>query len=589
MDDIKNRQRPLKVALYIRVSTEEQAEKYGPELQKDALNGLIKSKGLLLNGKPSYVLAGEKYIYSDRGVSGTTLLDERPEFARMKEDVLLSSEDNRPFDIVAVYKIDRFARKLTILLDIIDFFESYNIGFVSATESIDTSTPFGRAILNIIGVIAELERETIKQRTQAGREQAAKRGVLMGSFSAYGYVKNNEKFPIIFEEEAKIVREIFDLFVNQKRSAYEIAQQLTSNKILSKEASAVQHEKKKGDIKKKTNIFFWRDEAVRNILRDEIYIGKLYYNKGTRGKIAPKEQWKLAEYEVPPIIDELTFEKAQSLLETSKHEKKHTRSNHTYLLSGLLRCDSCFDESQDVRGRTHWNGDRKKVKKSGRFTYSYKCGRKNPSKHEKRCHTIPLPAHEIEKYIIDFCKKLIKNPVAVYNHQIKLRSSKTAIKHLKNKEDEIRKALRALPIQKERLLEQHQHGYMDSKTLDKRIRDIHTRESELKKRQNELKKEISQNILSEEYNKTLQLFSEKYKNDIEKILVDRSKTYELVHLLIEEIIVYSRPVKDTDKIAGIRKKDQKIPFRIHIKLKLPQEILQDLTDQFGVKNTPLSG
>ena len=183
-------QKQIRTALYLRVSTDDQIEKYGIGLQKDAIEGIIKSKGQLDNGTPAMVLAGKQYIYEDKGVSGTTPLDERPAFLQMKEDIEDAPKGETPFDIVAVYKIDRFARKLRILLDVIDYFEEHNIQFISANESIDTSTPFGKAMLGIIGVIAELEIETTKARTQAGVVQARNRGVYMGANAPYGYKKN---------------------------------------------------------------------------------------------------------------------------------------------------------------------------------------------------------------------------------------------------------------------------------------------------------------------------------------------------------------------------------------------------------------
>src|SRR5262245_5810938 len=122
-------QNQLRVALYLRVSTDDQTEKYGLDLQKSALEGLISSKGKLLDGRAKMVLAGAKYIYIDDGISGTTPLDQRPAFAQLKEDILLAQEGEKPFDVVAVYKIDRFARRLKILLNVIDFFEENDVQF----------------------------------------------------------------------------------------------------------------------------------------------------------------------------------------------------------------------------------------------------------------------------------------------------------------------------------------------------------------------------------------------------------------------------------------------------------------------------
>lgn len=176
---MNNQQIPIRAAMYLRVSTEDQTEKYGIELQQAAIEGILKSKGQLDNGQPAMVLAGEQFIYKDEGFSGTIPLDGRPAFLRMKEDIENAPDGAKPFDTVIVYRIDRFARRLRILLDVIDYFETHDIQFISANESIDTTTPFGKAMLGIIGVIAELEIETTKARTQAGRAQAREKGVYM--------------------------------------------------------------------------------------------------------------------------------------------------------------------------------------------------------------------------------------------------------------------------------------------------------------------------------------------------------------------------------------------------------------------------
>ncbi|MFA7209567.1 MAG: recombinase family protein [Parcubacteria group bacterium] len=587
MDDLNEQLESKKVALYIRVSTEEQAEKYGPDLQKEALIGLIKSKGRLPNGDGRWVLAGENYIYMEDGVSGTKELDERPAFSKMKEDIMFASAENKPFDIVAVYKIDRFARKLKILLDVIDFFGKYKIEFISANESIDTSTPFGKAMLNIIGVIAELERETIAQRTQDGRRQAIKKGVVMSSYAPFGYMKGLDKFLKIQKEEAETVRHIFDLCINKKLGSYQISRILMEEESLSPEASAVAKKKKTGEMKKKTSIHFWRPEVVRKILKNEVYIGNIYYNKAKRGLELPKEEWVLADVKSPQILDYVTFEKAQRILESVKHERTQGKSGHIYLLSGLLRCDSCFTGSEQA-GRIHWIGERKKVKKSGNFSYYYKCGRKNKSKHDKICATLPLPAKEIEDYILNFCKKIINNPIAVYNHQLTLKSSKKSLSHLKDKQAQITNLINGLPARRRITRELRENGHITREEVNKKFDELSSSEISLRKELKEIERQISENILSQGYQDTLSLFSEKYRNGIDEIIKDRKEIHTLFHELIEEIIVYSRPIEN-EKLAGKRKKDQQIPFRLHIKLKLPQDILQHLTNRFGVEISTLSG
>jgi DNA invertase Pin-like site-specific DNA recombinase len=207
-----------------------------------------------------------------------------PVFTRLKEDILHAPEGQKPFDVVAVFKIDRFARKLRILMDVLNFFEEKDIEFISATESIDTSTPFGRAMLGIMGVIAELELETIRERTQRGREQAILEGIFMGGHTPYGYNKDENGRLVVFSEEAEVVKKIYNLLNSDKLSPQKIADLLKEQGYLSPEASAVKNNKFQGASRKINSATFWRAETVRGILSDDIYTGIRYYNKSKKGK-----------------------------------------------------------------------------------------------------------------------------------------------------------------------------------------------------------------------------------------------------------------------------------------------------------------
>ncbi len=562
------------MAIYIRVSTEDQLDGYGPETQKQSVLNLIKAKEGLVE---PLVFAGEKHIYFDEGVSGTIALDERPQFVRLKEAIYYSSKENRPFDVVAVYRIDRFARKLTVLLEVIDFFEENEIEFLSVTENIDTSSPFGRAILSIIGVIAELELNSIKQRTQDGRIQAIQVGVYMGNAPIYGYKKTLEKKLETFEVEAKNVELIFDLFVNQKYSVGEIALYLQEHSIMSPEVSAIHHGKRKGIVKKQNSQFHWSHESVRRILKNEIYTGNYYYKKTKNRKTIPKKDWKLSPFLFPIIIDSLTYGKAQELFDQPKHIRKETRRReHPYLLSGLLKCDYCRDFRKESGSHQHWVGAPKKIKSSGKYTHYYSCGRKNRKKYEKPCTVLPLPAKEIEDYVMNYCLDLLNSPVSVFQHQQKLKSEKISLKYIQKRIKNLNGLLTALPKRKNHLLEQHEHGHLNSKALDEKFEELKKSEIRYKEELIQAQKQISENTLSENYIKTLELFDKKYRKTLSDIKKDPDEVYRILHLLVEEIIVYSRPLTKEDVIAGRKSKDQQIPARLHIKLKLPQEILNEV-------------
>lgn len=585
---------PLKVAIYLRVSTEDQVEKYGLKAQRAAIEGAIKSKGTLEDGViPSMVLAGKAYEYVDGDIGGRTELDQRPEFRRLKEDILNSPQGGKPFDVVAVFKIDRFARKLRILMDVIKFFEEYKIEFVSATESIDTSTPFGRAMLGIMGVIAELELENILERTQKGREQAIKEGVFMGTHAPYGYQKDKDRHLIVLEKEAAVVERIFYLFTVEKQTPQRIADILTADEILSPDASAVKYKKRKGVSRKTNDPYFWRAERVRDILSDDVYTGVLYYNKSKKRKRLPKSEWKQVERRHKEIILAHIFELAKQQLKTISDRKiltKRQEDNHIYPLSGLLKCDFCRSlNTSEKQEMMSWTGGKKEVgKQSGHYSYYYFCNRKNRKKFTTICPVVPIPAEPLEKYVITFIKELLSDPRAAYEHQRNLESSKLSTQHLESKKEHFIELLNSLPDTRKNILFQHEIGEIDKPTLENKLVGLNGKDVELKEKIDELDFKLSQISLSKGYEASLELYAEKYRKVLEQDFKDERELHELIHSLVHQIVVYSRPANLKDKIAGRKKEGQMIPNKIDIYLHLPQNLLRELyTHKFGVRSDNL--
>ena len=130
-------------------------------------------------------------------------------------------------------------------------------------------------MLGIMGVIAELERENILDRTRRGREQANLLGVYMGANARYGYQKDKTGRLVVFDEEAQMVKRIFDLFAVGRLTPQKIADILTEEQVLSPDASAAHYGKRKGGTRKTNPLSFWSMEMVRSILSDEFYIGTL--------------------------------------------------------------------------------------------------------------------------------------------------------------------------------------------------------------------------------------------------------------------------------------------------------------------------
>ena len=158
---------------YIRVSTDEQTQHgYSLEAQAQAIKKYCELQGWEL-----------VRIYRDDGYSGASM--ERPDLQQLLEDVYL-----RKFDVVVVWKLDRLSRNLKDTLYLLDdALEKNGIGFISIQEQFDTTTPIGKAVMQIIAVFAQLEREMITERMKMGKYQKARLGQF-GGHVLYGYRKN---------------------------------------------------------------------------------------------------------------------------------------------------------------------------------------------------------------------------------------------------------------------------------------------------------------------------------------------------------------------------------------------------------------
>jgi DNA invertase Pin-like site-specific DNA recombinase len=148
----------MRVALYARVSTQEQ----DPEVQLAALRHHVAQRGWELS---------EEFV--DQGVSGAR--ERRPALDR-----LMKAAWTGQFQVVLVWRFDRFARSVKHLVAALETFRSLGVGFVSLQEQLDTSTPIGHAMFTIIGAMAQLERDIIRERVKAGLEHARARGVRLG-------------------------------------------------------------------------------------------------------------------------------------------------------------------------------------------------------------------------------------------------------------------------------------------------------------------------------------------------------------------------------------------------------------------------
>ena len=179
-----------------------------------------------------YETRGEPYIeYADRGFSGKNT--NRPDFERMMNDIRAGKIRR-----VIVYKLDRISRSILDFANMMETFQKYNVEFVSSTEKFDTSTPIGRAMLNICIVFAQLERETIQKRVTDAYYARNKRGFYMGGRVPYGYrlketVIDSVRTAMYEEvpEESEQLKLIYALYADPSNSLGDIIRHLHRNGI----------------------------------------------------------------------------------------------------------------------------------------------------------------------------------------------------------------------------------------------------------------------------------------------------------------------------------------------------------------------
>lgn len=314
------------VGCYVRVSTESQLENYSIDEQTERLKAYCKAKGWKIYR-----------IYTDGGYSGGNT--NRPALKQM-----LQAIHEKRINLVVVYKLDRLSRSQKDTLTLIeDEFLKNNVDFVSVNENFDTSTPFGRAMIGILSVFAQLEKDQITERFTMGRVARSKAGHFHGGAyipTGYKYVNGDLE---IDEIRAPQVKEVFERFL--KGYSVNSIYRYTQSK------------------------FGWGKSHVHvlNILRNEVYIGKVKF-----AGVAYKGVHK-------PIVTEEVFYNVQRLLNSEEREQKKTSPQKTpfragYTLSGLIRCKKCGARYSAVHGFYRCYS---RSKTSARFVVDPNCKNKN--------------------------------------------------------------------------------------------------------------------------------------------------------------------------------------------------------------------
>ncbi len=333
----------MRIATYTRISTDEATQPYSLEAQAVRLDSNAKSQ-------EDWQIVRR---FTDQA-SGAIL--ERPGLERA-----LSEAEAGRFDLLLVYRVDRFSRSVRGLAQILERLDEANVLFRSATEPFDTSSSSGRMMVQLLGVFAEFERATIVERTIAGMERKAARGEWTGGSVPYGYTLDAERhFLLPDPAEAAIVPQIFHRYAERLEGSSALAKWLTERGCRTRQG-------------KPFNV-----PAVLSILRNRAYVGEIFF-RGTNYP-APHES----------LVDKALFERAQEILRERSEDVSLRRTNQSeYLLTGLVKCAHCGKRYVGVSA----NGN------GGRYRYYICFSRQRYGK--KACEADRLPADELEEAILE--------------------------------------------------------------------------------------------------------------------------------------------------------------------------------------------
>lgn len=485
-----------KAIIYLRVSTEEQAEKgFSISAQREECIKKAQELG-----------CGTITEYLDEGVSGSIL--ERPMLMNAMEIL-----KNDKIDFFVCFDSSRLSRNVSHQLILIDTIKKYGTQLLFVRTSYE-DTAEGRFQITIMAAVDEYERARLRMRTELGKRAKAKQRLLTHNPGLYGYEFDKNKDALIIDEaQAIIIKMMYNWLLEHKIGPAEIAKRLNLMQIPSMRGRE------------------WSRVSVNRILNNFSYTGTLYIrrfdtrdyklnkykNKDEKVRIIqrPKDEW--IPISIPAIIEMDTWQKAKMQLDKAKRAYKKGAKVY-YLLSGLLRCEEC---GGTMFGRSTY--------KNGQIQNKYYCciNKYDYSKSkDDRCKSKLYKSEDLEKIIWNIAKSWIlrENEIKnAFNEKLKLE-----IKSLNT--NELKKLIEQKEQEKQRIINLYQKDIVD--------------EAELKERLKYIKETIERLIV--DYDKAIRINNKVQKVHIENIVelieayldkLDTLSKNKLLHIIIKEIII----------------------------------------------------
>lgn len=497
----------MKIAAYCRVSTEKEAQIDSLEKQIEFFNEFTKK-----NGYELYKL------YADEGISGKQI-KHRKQFQQMMIDAKA-----KKFDKVVVKDVSRFARNTVDLLQSVRELKSYGVqvDFLNNGEVMEGGSEF---ILTILGAMAQQESANMSKRVKFGKDITAKKGRVPNLVFGYDKIPDERYTLKINEEEAKIVKEIFESYVYKGIGTTKIAWNLNDRGIRTKKTKSK-----------------WVQTSIVRMLKNPIYTGRVTNKKsevtdfitGTRKEL-PEEEWIVVERPEMRIISDELFNRAQELLEQRSNEFKlnNKREKTEYVFSTLIYCKHCGYSFRRIK---------RKYTADGPEYIRWVCSGRNSMGVNHCPNTTVIDEEELLNAIKIYLKSIIKNKKDFMKAVEKEFEKITKLRENNERSEEsLLKEIEKVTVKKQKYMEMFQNEIINIQELKKYTNplneDIARLERELKLITSEIKEK---DVLEKELNKTIKI--------IDDILNNQTITNAMLKTIIDVIEV------DSDSNVEVRLK-----------------------------------
>ena len=488
----------MKIAAYCRVSTEKEAQIDSLEKQIEFFNEFTKK-----NGYELYKL------YADEGISGKQI-KHRKQFQAMMQDA-----KNKKFERVVVKDVSRFARNTVDLLQSIRELKSYGIqvDFLNNGEVMEGGSEF---ILTILGAMAQQESANMSKRVKFGKDITAKKGRVPNLVFGYDKIPDERYTLKINEEEAKIVKEIFESYVYKGMGTTKIAWELNDRGIRTKKTKSK-----------------WVQTSIVRMLKNPIYTGRVTNKKseitdfitGARKEL-PEEDWLISDKPEMRIISDELFNRAQDILKQRSNEFKlnNKREKTEYVFSTLIYCKHCGYSFRRIR---------RKYTEDGKEYIRWVCSGRNSMGVNHCPNTTVIDEEELLNAIKEYLKSIIKNKKNFMKAVEKEFEKITKLReNNKRSEKSLLQEIEKVTVKKQKYMEMFQNEVINIQELKKYTNplneDIARLERELKLITSEIKEK---DVLEKELTKTI--------STVDDILNNQTITNAMLKTIIDAIYVDS--------------------------------------------------